>query len=38
MNLRFEGIHKTMFHGLLGIIGVMVTGFVGLASLIVAQM
>jgi len=38
MNLRFEGIHKNMFHGLLAIVGVTFTGFVGLAGLIIGQM
>jgi tetrahydromethanopterin S-methyltransferase subunit G len=38
MNMRFDSVHKLMFQGLLGIMGAMVTIFVGLAGLIIAQM
>jgi predicted nuclease with TOPRIM domain len=38
MNLRFEGLHKNLLQALLGIMGVTITGFVGLASLIIASM
>jgi len=38
MNLRFDTVHRLMFQGLLGIMGAIVTGFVGLAGLIIAQM
>jgi len=38
MNLRFDSVHKLMFQGLLGIMGAIITGFVALAGLIIAQM
>jgi hypothetical protein len=38
MNHRFETVHKLIFQGLLGIVGAMITGFFGLAGLIISQM
>jgi chromosome segregation ATPase len=38
MNLRFEGIHKILLHGLVAIVGFMTTGFLGIAGLIFSQM
>ncbi len=32
MNLRFEGIHRSLVHAVFGICGVMVTGFVGVIA------
>jgi hypothetical protein len=37
MNQRFEGFRRDIFHGLIAICGVMVTGFVGVMGLIVTQ-
>jgi len=37
MNQRFEGIHRNMFHGLLVLCGVMMTGFVGVMGMIITQ-
>jgi hypothetical protein len=35
VNARFDAMHRTMVHGFVTMSAVMVTGFVGLAGLIV---
>ncbi len=36
MNLRFEGFHKNLLQALVGMFGVVIAGFVGIAGLIIA--
>lgn len=36
MNLRFEGFQKSLLQAMVGMFGVMMAGFVGLAGLIIA--
>lgn len=36
MNLRFEGFQKSLLQALVGMFGVMMAGFVGIAGLIIA--